>query len=354
MNTDDLRIRRWGSIGDGYLGPAFHMRFKPGHVLYGSRRTYLRKVAVADFEGITANTTFVLESKDPTVLLPELLSFIMQAESFHAHSIKQSKGSVNPYVNFSDLTWYEFALPPLEEQRRIASVLGRCDHLTVALDDLRQSHELATASSLEWLLGKYAAAPVAIGKVALRVTNGFVGSAVKHYVSDGVPYLRSLNVRRSGISFDDLVQVSESFHRSTSKSRLREGDLLTVQSGHVGETAVVPARCEDWNCHALILTRLDHARALPQYVATFLNSLAGQRRLSQLYVGSTVAHLNTSDLARMEIPLPDIATQRRIVRLQEGITTALDAILVRQAQADALRKRVGTHLLERGATGKAP
>lgn len=48
MDTDDLRLRRWGRIGDGYLGPAFHMRFKPGHVLYGSRRTYLRKVAVAD------------------------------------------------------------------------------------------------------------------------------------------------------------------------------------------------------------------------------------------------------------------------------------------------------------------
>src|SRR6056297_2991352 len=71
MDTDDLRIRRWGLIGDDYLGPAFHMRFKPGHVLYGSRRTYLRKVALADFEGITANTTYVLETKDPKVLMPE-------------------------------------------------------------------------------------------------------------------------------------------------------------------------------------------------------------------------------------------------------------------------------------------
>ena len=92
MDTDDLRIRRWGTIGDGYLGPAFHMRFKPGHVLYGSRRTYLRKVAVADFEGITANTTFVLETKDPQVLLPELLPFLMQTESFHAHSIEAVQG----------------------------------------------------------------------------------------------------------------------------------------------------------------------------------------------------------------------------------------------------------------------
>ena len=124
MDTDDLKLRRWGEISDGYLGPAFHMRFQPGHVLYGSRRTYLRKVAVADFAGICANTTFVLESKDPNVLLPELLPFIMQTEAFHEHSVKQSKGSVNPYVNFSDLAWYEFALPPLDEQRRLAHLLG--------------------------------------------------------------------------------------------------------------------------------------------------------------------------------------------------------------------------------------
>ncbi|MCB0155974.1 MAG: restriction endonuclease subunit S, partial [Anaerolineae bacterium] len=99
MDTDDLRLRRWGEINDDYLGPAFHMRFKPGHVLYGSRRTYLRKVAVADFEGICANTTFVLEPADPERLLPEMLPFIMQTEIFHQFSIKNSKGSVNPYIN---------------------------------------------------------------------------------------------------------------------------------------------------------------------------------------------------------------------------------------------------------------
>lgn len=163
MDTDELRIRRWGLIGDGYLGPAFHMRFKPGQVLYGSRRTYLRKVAVADFEGITANTTFVIETKDPKILLPELLPFIMQTESFHEHSIKQSKGSVNPYINFSDLTWYEFALPPLEEQRRIAEVLWAIERAAEACfeccarigavvsssaQDLLQIRGLSLASSL--------------------------------------------------------------------------------------------------------------------------------------------------------------------------------------------------------------
>jgi type I restriction enzyme S subunit len=47
----------------------------------------------------------------------------MQVEAFHSYSVTNSKGSVNPYINFSDLAEYEFALPPLEEQRRIAEVL---------------------------------------------------------------------------------------------------------------------------------------------------------------------------------------------------------------------------------------
>lgn len=155
MDTDDLRIRRWGTIDDGYLGPAFHMRFKPGQVLYGARRTYLRKVAVPDFEGICANTTFVLEVKDPAILLPELLPFIMQTEAFHDHSIKQSKGSVNPYVNFSDLAWYEFALPPLEEQMRIAELLTTSLKVNDAYSSIsRAGRTLLKALQLKYFLSQ--------------------------------------------------------------------------------------------------------------------------------------------------------------------------------------------------------
>lgn len=141
MDTDDLRIRRWGEIGSGYLGPAFHMRFQPGHVLYGSRRTYLRKVAVANFTGITANTTFVIESRDFSILLPEFLPFLMQTESFHAHSIKQSKGSVNPYINFTDLNWYEFPLPPIGEQQRLLSVTSALGEESIAVEELGAATE---------------------------------------------------------------------------------------------------------------------------------------------------------------------------------------------------------------------
>lgn len=123
MDTDDLTVHRWGDPAEIDLGPAFHRRFRTGQVLYGSRRTYLRKVAVADFDGVCANTTFVVETRDPAVLLQEFLPFVMSCEPFHQFSIAESKGSVNPYVNWSDIERYEFDLPPLDEQKRIADLL---------------------------------------------------------------------------------------------------------------------------------------------------------------------------------------------------------------------------------------
>ena len=159
-------------IGDDYLGPAFHMRFKPGHVLYGSRRPYLRKVALADFEGITANTTFVLETHAQSMLIPELLPFLMQTEAFHSHSIQHSKGSVNPYINFTDLEIFEFLLPPIQEQARLVEALSasrdyveRMIEARSALDRLR----LSTIFSFEERLSRNALSTISSVVRAIEV-----------------------------------------------------------------------------------------------------------------------------------------------------------------------------------------
>jgi type I restriction enzyme S subunit len=117
-----------GELTDEYLGPAFIRKFEKGDVLYGSRRTYLRKVAVADFDGITSNTTFVINAK-PKVLNPDLLPFIMLSEGFAQNSIKNSKGSVNPYINWKDIGGYEFLLPQIEQQAELAELLWACDEM---------------------------------------------------------------------------------------------------------------------------------------------------------------------------------------------------------------------------------
>lgn len=128
MNSEDVHIRAFGELTDEYLGPAFIRHFKDGDILYGSRRTYLKKVAVAHFEGITSNTTFVINAKE-NVIDKRLLPFLMLSDGFTEHSIMHSKGSVNPYINWKDLANYEFLLPPKEQQAELANLLWAMDEV---------------------------------------------------------------------------------------------------------------------------------------------------------------------------------------------------------------------------------
>lgn len=126
MGSEDLHLRAWGELKDEYLGPAFIRRFDEGDILYGSRRTYLRKVVIAPFSGITSNTTFVIKANEDNID-KRLLPFIMMSEGFTENSIRNSKGSVNPYINWKDIAKYEFLLPPKDQQAQLAKLLWAMD-----------------------------------------------------------------------------------------------------------------------------------------------------------------------------------------------------------------------------------
>ena len=124
--------------------------------MYGSRRTYLKKIAVADFEGVCANTTFVFETKDPHAFEQRLLPFIMLSKDFTTWSIAKSKGSTNPYVLFSDLADFEFELPPLEEQKVLVDKLWAAyrlkeayKKLLVATDEMVKSQFIEMFGTVE-------------------------------------------------------------------------------------------------------------------------------------------------------------------------------------------------------------
>lgn len=120
LDPDSLKIRRWGTPDD--VG-ATKLRFKKGDIILEQQRAYQRKVAMADFSGVCSGDIYVFEPKDQQVLLPELLPFICQTEGFFNHAVGTSAGSLSPRTNWKQLAKYEFALPPLEEQRRIAGAL---------------------------------------------------------------------------------------------------------------------------------------------------------------------------------------------------------------------------------------
>ena len=317
LDSDDLRIHRWGLIGADYLGPAFHMRFKSGHVLYGSRRTYLRKVALADFEGITANTTYVLETKDSNALMPELLPFIMQTEAFHAHSIARSKGSVNPYVNFSDIACFEFSLPPIQEQARLVDVLK-------AVQAVSESH-FRMRSALRTLLSSLVDSTAQRGQKSGKavpldqlvpadrpICYGILMPGTGH--EGGVPVIKVRDYPGGEIIERNLLQTSPELDEEYRRSRLEAGDLIISIRGTIGRLAVVPSSLDQANI-TQDTARISLKRELStNFVRAMLESFYVQRQIAAYTTGLAIKGINIGELRRIVVPMVERTEQDELVR----------------------------------------
>jgi len=307
MDTDNLKITKWGEVGDGYLGPAFHRRFHPGQVLYGSRRTYLRKVAVADFEGVCANTTFVIQSCDPDQLLDTFLPLILTAERFHSFAIAESKGSVNPYVNWSDIAKYEFDLPPIDEQKRVAELMWSVERhrrdIQRGIDAATQLTEAHLEHWMKLIASESGTVPLdTLIEDERPVTYGILMPGYGHPA--GVPVVKVKDFPCGFICEDDLLLTSPELAHEYRRSTLREGDLLISIRGTIGRLAEVPKSLDGANITqdtARLSIAAPHDR---RYVRLVLESGFAQRQIRKHSTGLAVKGLNLGALRKLEIPIP--------------------------------------------------
>lgn len=172
--------------------------------------------------------------------------------------------------------------------------------------------ELYRESRLGWIPKEWEVER--IEKVSSLVTNGFVGVATPYYTTSdkGVPYLFGTNIREDSIDFNDLRYISKDFHSNHIKTQLKSGDMLCVQSGHIGTCAVIPDNFGEANCHALIITRFYKDEIFPDFISFYLNSSIGKHELDKIIIGSTVKHINTSDLANHLVLKPPIEEQKEV------------------------------------------
>lgn len=161
--------------------------------------------------------------------------------------------------------------------------------------------------------------------VTTLMTNGFVGTATSHYTEfdDGIIYIQGFNVEENAFNFSGIKRVTRTFHKQHAKSKLQAGDLLTIQTGEVGLTTIVPEELAGANCHALIISRFRRGKANPKYCSYYLNSHRGRARLREIETGTTMKHINVGDMIHFTVPLPPTIAE------QESIATAL-------SDADAL------------------
>lgn len=331
METENIHLTKRGRFEGSDVGPAFIRLFRPGQVLYGSRRTYLKKVAVADFEGITSNTTFVLETKDQNVMMQELLPFIMLTDSFTEYAIRNSKGSTNPYILFSDLCAYEFELPAIEEQRILTKRLLACDnvkeaykHLIASTDELVKSQfiemfGISETGETEWPEYKLQKL-LDMGWITYHLdgNHGSEYPRAHEFVESGVPYISANCVIDGRIDFANAKYVTEARAKRFRKGIAENKDVLFAHNATVGPVAIL----ETTEPQVILGTSLTAFRCntehiLPEFLKAYLGCPRFVRQYEAEMQQSTRKQVPITTQRKYTIVVPDIDRQKAITRFME-------------------------------------
>nr|WP_263576521.1 restriction endonuclease subunit S [Acinetobacter pseudolwoffii] len=232
----------------------------------------------------------------------------------------KGKGATFLQVTKEDICSLEITLPPLSEQRRIASILDKAH-------DLRQKRQQAIEKLDQLLQATFIdmfGDPVSnpkgwdlfkLSDICSKITVGIVVKPASYYVESGIPAIRSLNIGINKIIKKKFVYFSEENNNSTlKKTKLLAGDVVTVRSGQPGKSAVIEKDMEGCNAIDVLITRTDNTKLLPEFLSFFLNSDAGKKLVMKEQRGQVQKHLNVSQLAEAVIPLPPIELQKKFLR----------------------------------------
>ena len=327
-----------------------------------------------------------LEPKTSTVdgryLLHLLKSNVVrvQERAICKHAINQVS------IPMSDLKAIRVCFPSLEEQRRIALFL---DAKTAQIDELigkkRRQIELLMeyrASVISEAVTKglnpnvrmkdsglsacgHAQAGVEwigqipehwevfkVAHVVTKLTNGFVGPTRDILVDAGVRYIQSLHVKRNTIDFHKEYFVSQEWSDNHSRSILREGDVLVVQTGAIGEVAIVPKEFEGANCHALIIMTPDGRNVGGEFLLNLLRSNYGLNSLLSIQTGALHPHLNSTIVKDIKLTLPPPKEQDAINEFIHTKLSEVDSLVEKHEQAIESLQSYRTSLISEAVTGK--
>lgn len=334
IEPGDLRIRRWGDVADG---TTFTTLFKPGQVLFGKRRAYQRKLAVADFEGVCSGDIYVLEPANDR-LMPELLPFLCQTDSFFDHAVGTSAGSLSPRTNWTSLASFELLLPPIQEQARLVEALIAAQASSENMLGLIEATRIAQIAVFEELLRCADAKPVTLGSImTASPRNGYSPVAASRDTGHWVLALSAIS--KWGYRHDQLKPVE--IGPETLSSRINKGDLVISRSNTrdlVGLPMVFPEDRSDVSYpDTMMRISVDPKTISAAFLEICLRSPSCRRQVQSFAAGtsSSMLKINGANLGKVSVPL---VVPTRQVEILEGVAQFTAALAFAERRFDETRK----------------
>jgi type I restriction enzyme S subunit len=226
----------------------------------------------------------------------------------------KGRGATFLQVNKNDIAELEIPLPPIEEQRRIASILDAADALR---SKRRQAHATHARLIMSLACEMYSEHPLTepLSGFITFLTSGARGWA-KHYVDAGSRFVRSTDVRMNSVSDRDAVFVDPPETAESKRIRVQTDDvLLTITGSRIGRAAEAsPQLAGAYISQHVAIIRVDSSKLIPAYLSLWLcHPSFGQRQIASKQYGQTKPGLNFNQIRSFELPVPSISSQQKLL-----------------------------------------
>ncbi|WP_069660690.1 restriction endonuclease subunit S [Arcticibacter eurypsychrophilus] len=351
IDSESLHIKRTGTPDDVN---GTKLRCYPGDIIFGRRRAYQRKAAIATFDGFCSAHSLVLRA-NPAVIHPKLFPFFIHSDLFMNRAVDISVGSLSPTINWGTLKTQEFHLPPLEEQERLGRLLWRIDHL------IEQEHKLLNKITR----GQYVYFNRSITSGIYFDEENAKYKSIVYPKSWTVFHLKELlsslrngiseeqNLNEKGIKVTRIETISESViniknvgfidtTRDYSKYKLDVGDILFSHINsvaHIGKVALYKEHVDLY--HGVNLMRLKADPSLIRY--TFLHYLLDNKPAKRFYErrakqAINQASLDQSDIGSLPLAIPILKVQDLIIKKMEYFDTSISGVNSKLNASKSLQK----------------
>lgn len=309
LDPQNINLTRWSEQEN-----TFTKMFRKGNMLFGRRRAYLKKAAVAPFDGICSGDITVIEAI-PERVIPELLPFIIQNDSLFDFAVQKSAGSLSPRVKWEHLKNYEFELPNMDKQKQLAELLWSMNETMESYRELiLATDELVKSQFVEWF-GTWKDTKYTVQtleELCELIKDGTHKTPT--YTDDkekGFLFLSSKDVTSKYVDWSNPMYITAKLHEELRKRvSPRRGDILLAKNGTTGIAAIVD-RDEIFDIYVSLALLRFHPEHNINFMWSAINMPETKLQFDGGLKGIGVPNLHLKEIKKTKIVVPPIELQEQ-------------------------------------------
>ena len=293
----------------------FTKMFHKGQILFGRRRAYLKKAAVAEFDGICSGDITVIEAI-PGKVDKDLLPFIIQNDALFDYAVSRSAGGLSPRVKWEQLSDYEINLPPLEEQKVLADKLWAAYRLKEGYKKLLCATDEMVKSQFIEMFGDCVNRIKLSSLCSTFVDGDWIES--KDQSELGIRLIQTGNVGNGFFKDkeDKSRYISEETFDNLHCTEIYPGDILVSRlPDPIGRACIIPQglgrTITAVDCTIIRLKDI----ILPDYFIAYTMTPSYVAQINEVTTGTTRRRVSRANLGNILIPCPSIAKQQQFVAI---------------------------------------